>query len=159
MTRTRIIIIVVIVAFAAVLVFGRMCSKGDANAEIKLMVEQMVQAAEQKNTQEFMKHFSRDYKDSSGNNLFIISQYVKRAIESVDELDVETSDLDIVATGDSAFFSVKVITRSRSRGRISHPFGSEENPEIPRVSLKRQGGEWKIVKVEGVSGPRYFDEF
>lgn len=157
MTRTRIIIVAAAAIFALILIF-KMCS-GDDDAEIRALMGEMVAAAEARNTQEFMKHFSLKYKDSGGNSYFVIQQMIKRLFDQLEELKVEINNLDIYVAGDSAYASMEVITRGKMRGQMSHPFGSEQKPQTPRITFNKERMTWKIVKVEGVDSGGYFSDF
>ncbi|GEM_PF-714687 len=157
MTRTRIIILA-IVALIGIMVLGKIFFQDD-DAEIRTLLDEMINAAQERNTKEFMKHFSFKYKDSSGNTYFIIQQYVKRAFDLIDGLKVDVKNIDIYVAGDSAYVTLEVITRASTNGGITHPFGSEQDPEMPRLTLKKERLDWKIVKVEGVQGSGYFSEF
>jgi hypothetical protein len=158
MTRTRIILLA-LAALIGIIVLGKIFFQDD-DAEIRALLEEMINAAEERSTQEFMKHFSLKYKDSSGNNYFIIQQLVKRTFDQVEDLKVEVKNTDISVAKDSAYVTLEVLTRARIHGQITHPFGSEQAPEMPRLTLKKERLDWKIVKVEGVEGSGYFsDEF
>jgi hypothetical protein len=144
----------VIVVIILIRVFIR-----DDDSEIRLMLDGMATAAETRNTPEFIKHFSMDYKDSHGNTYFVIQQFAQITFSQVEELKVEFKKVNISVAGKSAYVTLEVVTRAKSKGRISHPFGSEERPELPRLTLKRERGNWKIFKVEGVERGGYFDDF
>jgi len=130
----------------------RSCTRED-DAELRAIIQEMVDAAEARDLSGFMKHFSSQYQDSSGNGYFFILQVVKRVFEEVDELKVKVENLNVVVTGDEAFVTLSVMTEARRQGRIIHPFGREDNPEQPRITLKKERLDWKIVQVEGVEQP------
>jgi hypothetical protein len=157
MTRTRIIILAVIALIAVIIIF-KVCIRDD-DAEIRAMIAEMTKAAEELDTQEFMKHFSLKYKDSHDNSYFIIQQLVKRTFDQLEELEVDVRNVDISVAGSSAYVTLEVATRAKGAGGIIHPFGSEQRPEIPRITLKEEHLKWKIIKVEGVDDRGYFSDF
>jgi len=150
--RNRLVTAALVISLAtAAWIFHRRIFQDDQK-RIREIIETMRAAAEQKNAEEFMKYFSRDYKDSSGNNKFMIYRMVKINIQAVDEFEAEVSDLDVLVTGDSAWATLKVVTHAVRDGRIISPFGSERDPEMPRITFKRTStGDWAITRVENVN--------
>ncbi len=157
MSRTRVIILVVIALLAVFLLF-KICGADD-DAEIRALLNEMIAAAEARDTQMFMEHFSLKYKDSGGNSYFVLQQMVRRIFGQLEELKVDITNLDIYVTGDSAYASMEVVTRAKMSGQMAHPFGSEDRPQTPRITLEKERLKWKIVKVEGVDNVGYFNDF
>ena len=133
---------------AAYLIY-RSCSKED-DAAIRGIIQEMVAAAEARDAQKFMDHFSSHYHDSQGNNAFALFQIVKSIFEQVDELKVRVEDLSVVVAGDQAFATLAVVAAARREGQMVYPFGREDSPEHPRITFQKESFSWKIVKVEGV---------
>jgi len=129
---------------------------GDDEKRIREIITQMEKAAENKNTQGIIEHFSSDYSDSGGHNKFIILQMMKRFIDSLDDIRIDVKDLDVLVAGDRAYATMKVTSQATKRGRVISPFGSDNDPETPRVTFERTStGDWKIIKVENVDSPSF----
>ncbi len=146
-------IVLAVIALAAVS-FGWCATKRlfqDDEKKILETIELMRQAAEAKNTDAFMEHFSGDYSDNSGNSKLIVYGMVKNILGGLEKLNVTVKDVDVLVTGDTAYATVTVTADAVKRGKRIEPFGTEQNPERPRVTFRKSSmGNWKIVKVDDV---------
>lgn len=125
----------------------------DDEKRIREIIEEMRVAAEAKSAQRIIEHFSKDYSDSGGNNKFIIFQMIKHTLDMVEEIRIDVKDVTVLVTGDSAWATVEVTSQAVKNGKIIFPFGSDKEPETPRITFKRTStGDWVIVRVEDVSG-------
>jgi ketosteroid isomerase-like protein len=123
----------------------------DDDKTIRIMIEDMRQAAEAKDASRLLKHFSPDYNDRDGNNKFIISQMVTRSLASVSELRVSVKNVDVLVTGERAWATLTVTAEALKDGKVFFPFGSLEDPETPRLTFKKTStGDWKIISVENI---------
>ncbi len=147
--RTPVKIALLLAGVAAAYLIYRSCSKED-DAVIRAAIQEMVAAAEARDAQKFMDHFSGHYHDREGNNAFILFQMVRNIFSQVDELKVRVEDVSVVVTGDQAFVTLSVVAAASRQGQIQYPFGREESPEHPRITFQKEGLSWKIVQVEGV---------
>ncbi len=154
--KKRLLLAVLVAAVAALAWCFHKRLFGDDEARIREVIHEMETAAEAKNVPAIMEHFSRDYKDDSGNNKFIINQLVKRSLAGVDEFQVEIKDVDVMVAGERAWTTVTIVSQATRRGKIISPFGTEQDPEQPRVTFERTAtGDWLIIKVEGVDSPGF----
>jgi len=133
---------------AAYLIY-RSCSQED-DAVIRGVIQEMAAAAEARDSQKFMNHFSGHYHDRQGNNAFVLFQMVRNIFGQVDELKVRMEDVSVVVTGDQAYATLSVVVAARQQGQMMYPFGREDAPEHPRITFQKEGLSWKIVQVEGV---------
>ncbi len=125
---------------------------GDDEEKIREMVELMRVAAEAKSAAGMMEHFSRNYTDRNDYNKFMIRQMVERSLKSVDEIRVTVKDVDVLVTGERAWATVTVVAEATKKGKVYFPFGSDDRPEKPRLTLERTStGDWLIIKVENVN--------
>jgi len=145
-----------IAAAAVALLLGGWCvARGlfaDDEAAIRAAIEDMRQAAEAKDVQRFMRHISSDYQDDSGHSAFIIGRMVDMALSPMDSVKVHIDGVQVMVTGDSAYATLSVFVEATRRGQLTNPFGTEQAPERPRLTLKKDGSDWEVVKVDGVEG-------
>ncbi len=122
----------------------------DDDAEIRELIATMELQAEQRDWQGFIKNFSRNYSDNNGYSYMMILGIIKSTFEQASEIDVVVEDLDVSVYTDEARATMSVYSFARKGERIVHPFGKQGEPERPRLDLKKEGGNWKIIQVEGV---------
>ena len=149
MKRALIALAILVVALGGWCTVRRLFA--DDEAAIRAAIEDMRTAAEAKDVGRFMSHVSGDYQDDSQNNAFIIRQMIMRVLTGFDSLKVHVEDVRVTVTGDTAYATMNVTTEAVRNGKLENPFGSDQAPERPRVTFKKDG-EWKIVKVDGVQG-------
>ena len=142
-------IALLLAAVVAAYLIYRSCSQED-EAVIRGGIQEMAAAAEARDAQKFMEHFSSHYRDSQGNSAFVLFQIVKNLFGQVEELKVKISDVSVMVAGDQAFATLAVVAAARREGQMVYPFGREDSPEHPRITFQKEGLSWKIVKVEGV---------
>lgn len=147
---------VALAALAAAVLLGGWCfARGlfaDDEAAVRAAIEDMRQAAEARDVNRFSRHISGDYRDDSNHSALIIKNMVGRILGSLESVRVRVEDVQVIVTGDSAYATMSVTTEAVKRGKIIHPFGSDQAPEKPRVTFQKEGGDWKIVKVDNVQG-------
>ena len=148
MSRRVVIIAGAILVVGLYLIFFAR-SKDDDTA-IRELIAQMEADAESRNWQSFIKNFSKKYSDNDGNSYMMILGMVKNTFESVQEIDVVVEDIDVSVYGDEASASCSVYAFARKGQKVLYPFGQEDDPENPRISLQKEGGDWKIIEVQGV---------
>lgn len=124
----------------------------DDEAAVKAAIEDMRLAAEAKDIPRFMRHISSDYQDDSGHSAFIIGRMVDMAISPLGSIKVHVEDVNVIVTGKTAMATLSVFIEATRGGRLVSPFGTEQQPERPRVTLKKEGGDWAVVKVDNVEG-------
>lgn len=123
----------------------------DEEARIKEIIEEMRVAGEAKRADGIIKWFSNDYSDKSGNNKFIYYQLIMRTLDAVEEIKVEIKDVDVIVAGDRAWATLTVTTEAIRKGKIIFPFGSDQNPETPRLTFKKTAtGDWSITRIDDV---------
>lgn len=124
----------------------------DDEKRIREIVNEMAGAAERQDPDGLIRYFSSDYKDKNGYTKFVIAQLVRSNIGSVDELRVTIKDLDVLVAGDQAYATVTLVTEAKKNKKLYYPFGSDQDPESPRLTFARTGrGDWEIIKVENVN--------
>jgi ketosteroid isomerase-like protein len=152
--RTSVKIAILLAGVVAAYLVYRSCSKED-EAAIREIIQEMAAAAEARDAQKFMEHFSSHYQDSQGHNAFILFQIVQNIFGQLDELKVRVEDVSVVVAGDQAYVTLAVVAGGRRQGQMVYPFGREDSPEHPRITFQKESFGWKIVRVEGVEHAGY----
>jgi len=148
--RKAALFIAIAVLVVSGLCFHRRLYQNDEK-RIKAIIEEMEAAAEAKSADGIIKWFANDYQDGSGNTKFFIYQLIRRTLERVEEMRVEVTEVEVLVTGDRAWATVTVTTEAIRGGSIVFPFGSDQEPETPRITFKRTAtGDWRITRVEDV---------
>jgi hypothetical protein len=152
MRKKIIVALLIFVAVCTAWCFHRRLFQDDEK-RIREIIGELEVAAEARNTGEFMKHVSGNYTDDRGHKKMVVHQMVNRVFQSVSEIKVNISDIDVVVTGEKAWAIITVSTEAVKGGKIIAPFGSDERPETPRITFeKTSNGDWEIIKIDDVDG-------
>ena len=148
-----------LVLIAAVVLIFLTRNKGDDEFFTNYFNE-MVQAGESKNVEQFMNFFSLKYKDDYSFNYIVIKNIVKNTFNEFDRLEGSFSDLTskIVKSDGRNLAVVNMDARAIGikNGIDAAVLGLNDKPENITVYLEKSTlGKWKIIKVEGVRKREY----
>ena len=152
----KILIIVVVVALGFFLL-----TRNESDDEFfTSYFNDMVDAGESKDLDQFMDFFSLQYKDENGFNYLVIKNIVKNTFEGFDTLEGSFSDLSskIEKSEDRnlAVINFDVRAVGIKNGIDTGVLGLNDSPENITVYLEKSTlGKWKIVEVKGVRGKQY----
>ena len=149
----------VLVLVAAVVLIFLTRNKGD-DEFFTTYFNEMVQAGESKNVEQFMNFFSLKYKDDYGFNYIVIKNIVKNTFNEFDKIEGSFSDLSskiVKSNGRNlAVINMDVNVIGIKNGIYAAVLGLNDKPENITVYLEKSSlGKWKIVKVEGVRKREY----
>ncbi len=128
------------------------CSKPDDQA-LRETIAEMKQEAEALQWDELRGHISKDYKDDSGYNSFVIGRIIKQYVQGVTGIEATVEIMGISIKGEQAEAQLKLIAKGKKGGRLYYLVGNEDQPEYPRLWFKQEGRHWRLIKVEGIRGP------
>ena len=148
-----------LVLIAAVVLIFLTRNKGDDEFFTNYFNE-MVQAGESKNVEQFMNFFSLKYKDDYSFNYIVIKNIVKNTFNEFDRLEGSFSDLTskIVKSDGRNLAVVNMDARAIGikNGIDAAVLGLNDKPENITVYLEKSTlGKWKIIKVEGLRKREY----
>ena len=154
---------VVILALAVVLIAGCTTSGGDSDKAVSdaEKIESVID--------EFVEGWTEGTRDALENKVFPhISDnyshagldrdgYIEDALEKIERRRVDVVDYsiehDIDVNGDTATDKFSLSYQGLKKADLDTPFDASVDAEIEQIAtLKKEGGEWKIVSVETVSG-------
>lgn len=123
---------------------------------IKGVIYQGKAAIEREDFEEALKHVSRDYRDEYGLNKMAIAAILKRVYAEFDDIAIEVADLEVTITeketetkqGRAAF---NTWVTFRTEKGIGYLVGSFEQPCQVVFTLAKEGGTWRVIKVEGIT--------
>ena len=123
---------------------------------IKGVIYQGKAAIEREDFEEAIKHVSRDYTDEYGLNKMAIAAILKRVYAEFDDIAIEVADLEVTITeketetkqGRAAF---NTWVTFRTEEGIGYLVGSFEEPCRVIFTLAKEGGTWRVIKVEGIT--------
>jgi len=125
---------------------------------IKGVIYQGKAAIEREDFEGALKHVSRDYRDEYGLNKMAIAAILKRLYAEFDNIAIEVEEMEVTITeketetkhGRAAFDTWVTF---RTEEGIGYLVGSFEEPGQVVFTLAKEGGRWRVVKVEGVVPP------
>ncbi|MGI9533719.1 MAG: hypothetical protein ACR2NW_02110 [Thermodesulfobacteriota bacterium] len=121
---------------------------------------QMVEAGETKNHDQFMSFFSLQYQDEYGLNYIIINELVKNTFNEFGTLEGSFSDLsskiEEIDGKSLAIVNMDVNAIGIKNGIDTGILGLSNDPENITIYLEKSTlGKWKIIKVEGLNRSDY----
>lgn len=123
-------------------------------ARIKGVIYQGKAAIEREDFEGALKHVSRDYRDEYGLNKMAIAAVLKRLYAEFDNIAIEVAEMEVTipekGQGRAAF---NTWVTFRSEEGIGYLVGSFEEPGRVVFTLAKEGGKWRVIKVEGVVPP------
>jgi hypothetical protein len=117
-------------------------------ARIERFLGRVVEAAEEKDANNLLSAFSREYSDFRGMDYETLTDRIERGFADVDRLNVTLEGVRAEVEGESAkasFDLMVVAVRGQERYLL---VGRPMAPEKIRVDLRLESGNWKILKVE-----------
>jgi len=127
------------------------CSRSDDDREIRSLFFQMKAEAEALDTQALCSHISKDYKDRSENNYFIVCTLIKRYLTGLNSLEADLNILGISVQGKQAKAELELVVKASRGNNTYYVLGNDQVPEYPVVWLSKERVGWKIIRVEGIS--------
>ena len=122
---------------------------------IKGVIYQGKAAIEREDFEGAIKHVSRDYQDAYGLNKMAIAAILKRLYADFDNIAIEVEDLEVTILAipeekqGRAAFNTWVTFRTEEG--IGYLVGSFEEPCRVVFTLAKEGGKWRVIKVEGIT--------
>lgn len=129
---------------------------GDDTAEIKAVLDDMIESAGKKDPDGITEYFSLHYKDEYGATYPVVKNIIKNALEKFDSFDVSYSDLSVSISenedgGKVAAANLDVIVTGIKSGVPHSLIGSVGSPENVTLILKESAlGKWEITEVQGL---------
>jgi hypothetical protein len=115
-------------------------------ARVERLLHRAADAAEQRDTDRLLSCFSKDYSDFRNSDYSSLAAAVERGFQQVDRLNVTVEDVRSEVSGDEAattFGLTIVAVRGQERYLL---VGQPMQPEKLQVELKKESGEWRILK-------------
>ena len=154
MKKVLLILLILVVALTGWCFFRRHFQ--DDEKRLREIIEQMRQAAEARNADNIIEHFSKDYSDKDGNTKLIVYGLLRNNLNRVDELRIKIEDVSVMVTGDRAWVNLRIVAEASKGGKVYYPFGSDEDPETPALTFKKSAtGDWLIIKVENIKDSNF----
>jgi hypothetical protein len=139
-----------IVGFAAALLFGYVAWDRylSPEARVRRTLQSAAAAAEAADVEALLSHFSSDYADFTHASRAAFEAMARESFGRVDRLNVtvDTVEIDVEGTEARATFDALVVAvRGEERYVV---LGTPFQPERLNAHLRRDGGGWKIHRVE-----------
>jgi len=152
-SKKKVTIVLIVLAAIACFFLLRHCLTTD-EARIRRVIYQGKAAIEKEDFEGALKHVSRDYQDDYGLNKMAIAAILKRLYAEFDNIAIEVEGLEVtIGEGKRGQAAFNTWVTFRSEEGIGYLVGSFEQPCPVRFTLAKEGGKWRVVKVEGVVPP------
>jgi hypothetical protein len=121
-------------------------------ARIKRVIYQGKAAIEKEDFEGALKHVSRDYQDAYGLNKMAIAAILKRVYAEFDNIAIEVEEMEVtIGEGKRGQAAFNTWVTFRSKEGIGYLVGSFEEPCRVVFTLAKEGGTWRVIKVEGIT--------
>lgn len=111
-------------------------------------------AIEREDFEGALKYVSRDYQDAYGLNKMAIAAVLKRLYAEFDNIAIQVEEMEVTipekGQGRAAF---NTWVTFRGEEGIGYLVGSFEEPCRVCFTLAKEGGRWRVIKVEGITPP------
>ena len=117
-------------------------------ARVERTLQRAADAAEEKDTEGLLSCLSRDYSDFRNLDFDELSETLERGFERIDRLNVTLRAVRAEVDGAeaTAVFDLTVVAIQEEQRFIV--VGTVTQPQKLRVDLRREEGEWKILRVK-----------
>lgn len=117
-------------------------------AQVERSLQRAADAAEVKDTQRLLSCLSRDYSDFRNLDFDSLSELLERGFERIDRLNITLRAVraEVEGAEATASFDLKVVAIRGDQRFIV--VGTLIEPQKLRVDLRREDGEWKILRVK-----------
>jgi hypothetical protein len=141
-------LVTILLAVAAFALKGRL-APGDRR-KISQALESTRQAFVSHDEIRLLGFISPGYRDADGRSRSDVAQGVRRVLGEYPSLRADLHVADVRVAGDSAQANLSlVVVGTNGLGETGYLVGAIGEPEKVRVSLLKEGGEWKIVGAYG----------
>ena len=150
---SRYLLILIIVALVILYIYF---PRGGDPREIEAVLGEMKDAAQIKDLDGVMSHFSLQYKDEYGATYHVVKKVIEDVFRKYDSIGVSYSGLSVVFSenesgGKEAAANLDVIVTGHSSGITRDLIGSDGSPDNVTVTFEKSSlGGWKITSVEGI---------
>jgi hypothetical protein len=117
-------------------------------AQVERSLQRAADAAEVKDTQRLLSCLSHDYSDFRNLDFDSLSEMLDRGFERVDRLNVTLQAVRAEVDGAEATASFDLTVVAVQGDQRFIVMGTMTQPQKLRVDLRREDGEWKILRVK-----------
>jgi hypothetical protein len=115
-------------------------------AQVERLLHRAADAAEQRDIDGLLSCFSKDYSDFRNSDYYSLAEGVEQGLQRVDRLNVTVEDVRSEVKGEQAT-AILGLTVVAVRGEQRYLLvGQPMQPEKLQVELKKESGEWRILK-------------
>jgi len=119
---------------------------------IKAVIYHGRAAIEREDFEGALKHVSRDYQDAYGLNKMAIAAVLKRLYAEFDNIAIQVEEMEVtIPEKGQGLAAFNTWVTFRSEEGIGYLVGSFEEPCRVVFTLAKEGGKWRVIKVEGIT--------
>jgi len=119
---------------------------------IKAVIYHGRAAIEREDFEGALKHVSRDYQDAYGLNKMAIAAILKRLYAEFDNIAIQVEEMEVtIPEKGQGLAAFNTWVTFRSEEGIGYLVGSFEEPCRVVFTLAKEGGKWRVIKVEGIT--------
>ena len=109
-------------------------------------------AIEREDFEGALKYVSRDYRDEYGLNKMAIAAILKRLYAEFDDIAIQVEAMEVtILENDQGRAAFNTWVTFRTEDGIGYLVGSFEEPCQVVFTLAKEGGKWRVIKVEGIT--------